>query len=77
LGLWGAWKVWRIPAARPAVAILLAYILIRTAFLTTLEAPEPRYTLVCFPALIALGAQVASRKTAHSQRTGTNQHLPV
>jgi hypothetical protein len=28
----------------------------RTAFLTTLETPEPRYVLVCFPALIAMGA---------------------
>jgi hypothetical protein len=26
--------------------------------LTTLETPEPRYVLVCFPALIALGAQI-------------------
>ena len=77
LGLWGAWKIWRIPAARPAVAVLLAYILIRTAFLTTLEAPEPRYTLVCFPALIALGSQVVCRKPTHSQRSVTCQHLPV
>ena len=62
LGLYGAWKLWRIPAARPAVALLLAYILIRTAFLTTLEAPEPRYTLVCVPALLALAAQLSWRK---------------
>jgi len=34
------------------------FIVLRTAFLTTLETPEPRYVLVCFPALIALGAQV-------------------
>jgi hypothetical protein len=47
--------------ARPAVAFLVLFILIRTAFLTTLETPEPRYVLVCFPALIALGAQVISR----------------
>jgi len=31
---------------------------LRTAFLTTVETPEPRYVLVCFPALIALAAQV-------------------
>lgn len=59
LGMWGAWKLAKIPEARPALAVLLAYLLVRTAFLTTLEAPEPRYTLVCFPALLALGAQVA------------------
>ena len=63
LGLCGAAKLWKFPAARPAVIVLLTYIAVRTIFLTTLEAPEPRYTLVCFPALLALGAQVAWRKS--------------
>jgi hypothetical protein len=58
LGLWGAWRLWKLPAARGVVAFFLLYILLRTAFLTTLEAPEPRYVLVCFPALIALAAQL-------------------
>ena len=62
LGLLGAWKLWRIPVTRPAVAVLMTYIVVRTAFLTTLEAPEPRYTLVCFPALLACGAQVFWRQ---------------
>jgi len=62
LGLLGAGKLWKFPAARPAVIVLLTYLVIRTIFLTTLEAPEPRYTLVCFPALLALGAQVFWRK---------------
>jgi hypothetical protein len=44
------------------VAFLVLFILIRTAFLTTLETPEPRYVLVCFPALIAMGAQVFARR---------------
>jgi hypothetical protein len=56
LALWGAWKLWPCRNARAALAILLLYILIRTAFLTTLETPEPRYVLECFPAVIALGA---------------------
>jgi len=47
---------WR--GARPAVAFLILFVLLRTAFLTTLETPEPRYVLVCFPILIALGAQL-------------------
>jgi hypothetical protein len=42
---------------------LVLFILFRTAFLTTLETPEPRYVLVCFPALIALGAQVFARRS--------------
>lgn len=59
IGMWGGVRLWRSnAAARPAVAFLALFILIRTAFLTTLETPEPRYVLVCFPALIALGAQV-------------------
>ncbi len=59
LAIWGAARLWRQSASvRPAVAVLIAFILLRTAFLTTLETPEPRYVLVCFPALIALAAQV-------------------
>jgi len=59
LGIWGAGRLWRSsPGVRPAVAFLALFIVVRTAFLTTLETPEPRYVLVCFPALIAMGAQV-------------------
>jgi hypothetical protein len=66
LALWGSWKVWRFPAARPALAVLIFYIVVRTAFLTTLETPEPRYVLVCFPAVLALGAQVIAGKPESS-----------
>jgi hypothetical protein len=34
---------------------MLAYFLLRSALLTTVEAPEARYTLECFPMLFALG----------------------
>jgi len=34
---------------------MLLYFLLRSALLTTLEAPEARYTLECFPMLFALG----------------------
>jgi hypothetical protein len=64
LGVWGAARLWRSnPAARPAIAFLALFIALRTAFLTTLETPEPRYVLVGFPALIALGAQVFVRRS--------------
>jgi len=64
LGIAGAARLWRSnPAARPAVAFLGLFIVIRTAFLTTLETPEPRYVLVCFPVLIAMGAQVFARRS--------------
>src|SRR5216683_9744 len=59
LALCGAVRLWRrARPARAAIALLLVFILLRTAFLTTLETPEPRYVLVCFPALLALAAQV-------------------
>lgn len=64
LAIWGAARLWRRSSAvRPAVALLVVFILLRTTFLTTLETPEPRYVLVCFPALIALAAQVFSGAT--------------
>ena len=41
----------------PGAMFLVAHLVIRTLFLTQIETPEPRYVLVCFPAVIALGAQ--------------------
>jgi hypothetical protein len=59
MALWGAARLWRrAPGARAGVALLATFILLRTAFLTTLETPEPRYVLVCYPALLALAAQL-------------------
>jgi len=63
LAIWGAVYLWRRSSAvRPAVGVLVVFIVLRTAFLTTLETPEPRYVLVCFPAIIALAAQVFARR---------------
>ncbi|GAC1702923.1 MAG: hypothetical protein NVS9B4_09490 [Candidatus Acidiferrum sp.] len=59
LAISGARLLWRgNVAVRPIVGFLVVFILLRTAFLTTLETPEPRYVLECFPAVLALGAQV-------------------
>lgn len=60
----GAWRLWSQPGARAAVALLVGFIVVRTAFLSTLETPEPRYVLVCFPALFALAAQVFAGRGA-------------
>jgi len=60
LALWGTWKVCRCKTARPALAVIWLYIVVRTVFLTTLETPEPRYVLVCFSLITALGAQILS-----------------
>jgi hypothetical protein len=63
MAVWGAARLWRrAPGARAGVALLTTFILLRTAFLTTLETPEPRYVLVCYPALLALAAQLFASK---------------
>jgi len=39
---------------------MLAYIVLRSVLLATLEGPEPRYTLECFPMVIAFAARAIS-----------------
>ena len=38
------------------VTAMVAYIVVRSLLLATLEGPEPRYTLECFPMIIAFAA---------------------
>jgi len=68
LALGGLAFLWR-PGADPRVtqvaAILLAFVLVRTAFFTTVETPEPRYVLVCYPAVIAFAACALARVRAN------------
>ncbi len=49
-GLWLRPRFWRP---------MLAYMLLRSALLTSVAAPETRYTLECFPMLFALGGVAA------------------
>jgi hypothetical protein len=47
---------------------------VRTAFIaTSVDTPEPRYVLECYPAVIALAAQVFSggRHSLHLSSTGS------
>jgi hypothetical protein len=61
--LWGTLKLWRFaPETRLAVLMLALFVIVRTAFLTTVETPEPRYVLVCFPAVVALAALALVRR---------------
>jgi 4-amino-4-deoxy-L-arabinose transferase-like glycosyltransferase len=67
------WLTWRLGTyAVP----LIAYILMRSIFLSTLENPEPRYVLECFPVVLALaaGAFVAP---VMKRRSAVNQPAPV
>ena len=62
------------------VALILAFLLIRTAFLTQLQTCEPRYVLVCLPALLALAAQSfrlsLQTSPAHSTVAPANFSIP-
>jgi 4-amino-4-deoxy-L-arabinose transferase-like glycosyltransferase len=72
LALWGAVRLWHYSTgARAAVILLACFVLLRTVFLTTIETPEPRYVLVCYPAVIALGAYAFSR-TKHAETVPTS-----
>jgi hypothetical protein len=48
----GAWRY----RSNPGCAVIVLYLVIRTALLTQLPTIEPRYVVVCFPAVAALGA---------------------
>jgi hypothetical protein len=43
--------------------LLLAFLVLRSVFLSTLENPEPRYTLECYPVVIVLAAVFLGRHT--------------
>jgi hypothetical protein len=52
-----------IARRQPGVALLILFCVVRTLFFAKfVETPEPRYVLECFPAVIALGAQVFTRR---------------
>ncbi len=71
----GAWRC----RTQPGVALLMTFLVIRTAFLTQLQTVEPRYVIVCFPGVLALGALAWARtrsgnglatRPAHLQHSG-------
>jgi hypothetical protein len=64
LAIGGIWLAWR---SRRGIFLLLAYILVRTAFLTTVEAPEPRYVVTCYPGIIAFIALLAIGRKKHKE----------
>jgi hypothetical protein len=79
LALFGLWRLWRAGAEYrtqfgAALALIVLYLLSRTAFLTTLETLEPRYTVICFPLLIALGAQAWATRSPSGGRPAPSHH---
>jgi hypothetical protein len=55
------WMRWRLGLAG---VLLVGFVVLRSLFLSTLENPEPRYVLECFPVVLALagGAFASSAK---------------
>ncbi len=66
-----AW-VRRTSAVRWA-GLFFCFLLLRSAFLGTLENPEPRYTLECYPVIIVLAASALCR----SKRAGGEPGVPA
>ena len=52
----------RRPSGIRWAGLLISFLLLRSAFLGTLENPEPRYTLECYPAIIVLASSLLARK---------------
>jgi 4-amino-4-deoxy-L-arabinose transferase-like glycosyltransferase len=50
--------------------LLIGFLLLRSAFLGTLENPEPRYTLECYPAIIVLASSLFSRRDSRPRLSG-------
>lgn len=69
LAAWG-FKKWP-----PLSAAMLLFILMRCALLATIDAPEPRYTLECFPMIIALAAVALTRRPPGTSTTASDQRL--
>lgn len=53
------WMNWRVGLSG---AVLVGFVLLRSAFLGILENPEPRYVLECFPVVLALAGGAISAK---------------
>ena len=52
------------------VWLLVLFVMLRTLFLGTIENPETRYTLECYPAVIAMGAAWLGARMDRRAREG-------
>jgi hypothetical protein len=80
-GVWMAWRATRRSDAGElrlgpnvwGIVLILSYLLARTAFLTTVEAPEPRYVVSCYPAVLALIALLGMRKEVAAEASNASK----
>jgi 4-amino-4-deoxy-L-arabinose transferase-like glycosyltransferase len=71
LAFWGAWRCRR----NPAMVLLITFIIVRTVVLTQLQTVEPRYVIVCFPALLAIAAQVWAK--SHQETSAARRRAMI
>jgi hypothetical protein len=55
------------------VALLLTFVVLRSVFLGSLENPEPRYTLECYPVVMVLAAALFCEKQGKTGPSGRAQ----
>ena len=55
------------PSAIRWAGLLVSFLLLRSAFLGTLENPEPRYTLECYPAIIVLASLLLAGRDSQAE----------
>jgi hypothetical protein len=65
------WLRWRLGLAG---VVLAGFVLLRSAFLGTLENPEPRYVLECFPVVLALAGGAFARR--EGERNDAKSYQP-
>ncbi|MGH9615106.1 MAG: ArnT family glycosyltransferase [Acidobacteriaceae bacterium] len=54
---------WGLRKHVPFTAVMVTYVILRCLLLLTIEAPEPRYTLECFPMIFILAAAALTSRT--------------
>ncbi len=62
-----AWALARRAPRIRSAGLLVSFLLLRSALLVTLENPEPRYTLECYPAIIVLASSVVAARDRHNR----------
>jgi hypothetical protein len=66
----------RRPSGIRWTGLLVSFLLVRSAFLGTMENPEPRYTLECYPVVIVCAAACLQRRQSNG-RLNRQSEIPI
>jgi hypothetical protein len=72
-----ALRGWLLPGLGIAGLFVISFILLRSLFLSSLENPEPRYMLECFPVVLALAGAAFTRSRAEDVISLGSKHSRV